>query len=129
MGNRSGKNNSNEPVLIDRVKQAQDLRTYLCVKNIPCRYSKKELKDEISRTHKGLFSSIEIIADKKEPKKMTNMGYFFIEFKHPLFVVDFYADYQGKTWELHNSEKKVGIYYGRNPKREHPKCHKLDAYQ
>ena len=59
---------------------------------------------------------------------MTNMGYFFIDFKHPLFVVDFYEEYQGKTWQLHNSDKKVGIYYGRSPKKECLNGHKLDAY-
>lgn len=58
---------------------------------------------------------------------MTNMGYFFIDFKNPLFVVDFYNEYQGKTWELHNSDKKVGVYYGRNPKKECPPINKLDA--
>ena len=58
---------------------------------------------------------------------MTNMGYFFIDFKNPLFVVDFYNEYQGKTWELHNSDKKVGVYYGRNPKKECPPINKLDT--
>ena len=38
--------------------------------------------------------------------------------KHPLFVVDFYEEYQGKTWELHHSEKKVQILYGHAPKKE-----------
>ena len=114
----SKRNQYNEPVRIELVKQGKDLRTYLCVKNIPCRYTKKELKDEINISHKGRFSALDIIADKKEPKKQTNMGYFFIDFKHPLFVVDFYEEYQGKTWELHNSDKKVCIFYGRNPKKE-----------
>ena len=97
------------------------------MKNIPCRYTKKELKDEINRNHKGRYSALDIIEDKKEPKKMTNMGYFFIDFKNPLFVVDFYNEYQGKTWELHNSDKKVGVYYGRNPKKECPPINKLDV--
>lgn len=109
------------------MKQGENLRTYLCVKNIPCRYTKKELKDEINIAHKGRYSALDIIADKKEPKKMTNMGYFFIDFKHPLFVVDFFEEYQGKTWELHNSDKKVCIFYGRNPKKECHNAHKLDA--
>ena len=87
-----------EPVRVDLVKQGKDLRTYLCVKNIPCRYNKKELKEEINRTHKNRYSNLDIITDKKEPKKNTNMGYFFIDFKHPLFVVDFYEEYQDKNW-------------------------------
>ena len=87
-----------EPVRVALVKQGKDLRTYLCVKNIPCRYNKKELKEEINRTHKNRYSNLDIITDKKEPKKNTNMGYFFIDFKHPLFVVDFYEEYQDKNW-------------------------------
>ena len=94
------------------------------MKNIPCRYTKKELKDEINRNHKGRYSALDIIEDKKEPKKMTNMGYFFIDFKNPLFVVDFYEEYQDKNWQLYSSEKKVGIYYGRNPKKENQNNHK-----
>lgn len=74
-----------------------------------------------------MFWNIDIISDKKEPKKMTNMGYFFIDFKHPLFVVDFYEEYQGKPWKLHNSDKKIGIYYGSKPKKECNKDHKLDS--
>ena len=112
---------------MELVKQGKDTRTYLCVKNIPCRYNKKELKEEINRTHKNRYSNLDIITDKKEPKKNTNMGYFFIDFKHPLFVVDFYEEYQDKNWQLYNSDKKVGIYYGRNPKKE-SQSHKLDAY-
>ena len=106
-----------------------DLRTYLCVKNIPFRYNKKELKEEINRTHKNRYSNLDIITDKKEPKKMTNVGYFFIDFKHPLFVVDFYEEYQDKNWQLNNSDKKVSIYYGRNSKKkESHNNHKLDGY-
>ena len=80
---------------MELVKQAKDLRTYLCVKNIPCRYSKKELKNEIDKTHKNKYGVLEIIPDKKDTKKtkMTNQGYFFIDMKHPLFVVDFYDQY------------------------------------
>mmetsp|Transcript_18720 Transcript_18720/g.25301 ORF Transcript_18720/g.25301 Transcript_18720/m.25301 type:complete len:130 (+) Transcript_18720:2180-2569(+) len=85
--------NNDEPVRIEFVKQAKDLRTYLCVKNIPCCYSKKQLKEEINRGHKGRYWTIEPIPDKKEPEKTTNKGYFFIGFKHPLFVVDFYEQY------------------------------------
>ena len=58
---------------------------------------------------------------------MTNMGYFFIDFKHPLFVVDFFEEYQGRMWESHNSDKKVMIFYGRSPKKECHNGHKLDA--
>lgn len=125
---KSNRMNYSEPVRIEQVKQALDLRTYLCVKNIPCRYSKNQLKEEINKNHKNRYSTIDIIFDKKEPKKMTNMGYFFIDFKHPLFVVDFYEEYQGRTWEKANQDKKVIIYYGHHPKKE---CHsnpKLDSY-
>lgn len=125
---KSVRNNNSEPVDIERVKQGQDSRTYLCVKNIPCRYSKQELKNEINKSHKNRYTALDIIKDNKEPKKMTNMGYFFIDFKHPLFVVDFYEEYQGKTWELHNSDKKVGIYYGHTPKKDGLDSRKLDSY-
>ena len=48
------------------------------------------LREEINLNHKNRFTTLDIIADKKEPKKKANMGYLFIDFKHPLFVVDFF---------------------------------------
>lgn len=120
--------NNDEPVKIELVKQAKDLRTYLCVKNIPCSYSKKQLKEEINKQHKGRYYTIDPIPDKKEPEKTTNKGYFFIGFKHPLFVVDFYEQYQGKVLEPSVCKNKVGIYYGHNPRSKdcHHPSHKPD---
>ena len=93
MANMTNGKSYSEPVKVEKVKQGEDLRTYLCVKNIPCRYSKKQLKEEINKTQQNRYATIDIIPDKKEPKKNNNMGYFFIDFKHPLFVVDFYEEY------------------------------------
>ena len=94
------KRSNDEPVKIELVMQAKDLRTYLHVKNIPCSYSKNQLKEEINRCHKHRYWRIEPIPDKKHDSdksstKQGNKGYFFIDFKHPLFVVDFYKQYQG----------------------------------
>ena len=106
-----GARGNDDPIRIEAVKQAKDLRTYLHVKNIPCCYSKKQLKEEINRCHKGRYWTIEPIQDKKqtivqegakkneEQKTASNKGYFFIGFKHPLFVVDFYEQYQGQMLE------------------------------
>ena len=123
---RGARMSNDEPVKIEFVKQAKDLRTYLCVKNIPCSYSKKQLKEEINRQHKGRYWTIEPIPDKKEPEKTTNKGYFFIGFKHPLFVVDFYEQYQGKILEPSLCKNKVGIYYGHNPRKDCHGNHKPD---
>ena len=92
---RAHNRGNDEPVMIDLVKEGKDLRTYLHVKNIPCCYSKKQLKEEVNRCHKGRYWTIEPIPDKKHDseKTTTNKGYFFIGFKHPLFVVDFYEQY------------------------------------
>ncbi len=67
--------------------QAIDTRTYLCVKNIPCRYSKKELKDEINKTHRNMFWNVDVISDKKEPnKKVPVIGYVLPKYENTPYL-------------------------------------------
>jgi hypothetical protein len=75
---------------VEKIKTSQDLRTYLCIKNLPCRYSKEEFKSEVDRNHFNRYTTVNYIPDKKDlSKKSVNRSYIFIHFKHPLFVLDF----------------------------------------
>eukprot|EP00831_Metopus_contortus_P017228 TRINITY_DN17263_c0_g2_i1.p1 TRINITY_DN17263_c0_g2~~TRINITY_DN17263_c0_g2_i1.p1 ORF type:complete len:193 (-),score=45.92 TRINITY_DN17263_c0_g2_i1:35-613(-) len=42
-----------------------------------------------------------------------NMGYAFINFVNPLYILPFYEEYSGKRWEKFNSEKICQLTYGR----------------
>ena len=46
-------------------------------------------------------------------KNKCNMGYAFLNFVHPIFVVDFYLQFNSKKWEFFNSDKICKISYGR----------------
>ena len=106
---------------IERVKRGEDLRTYLCVKNLPIKYTRKELEDEINLTHANKYLRIDLTKAKDDNNK--NPGYFFIEFKHPLLVIDFYYEYQGRTWAKYKSKKAPLICYG-NKDSHSKKSHK-----
>ena len=108
---------------IEKVKRGEDLRTYLCVKNIPIKYTRKELEDEINQTFLGKYHRIDLTKAKDDAQK--NPGYFFIELKHPVFVIDFYYEYSGRTWAKYKSKKAPVICYGN--KDSHSK--KSNKYQ
>jgi hypothetical protein len=42
-----------------------------------------------------------------------NVGYAFVNFVHPLFILDFYHEFQNRKWSKFNSNKKCDIKYGR----------------
>ena len=73
------------------------------MKNLPIKYNKKELEEEINKSHKNRYVRIDLTKAKDDPTK--NPGYFFIDFKHPLYVVDFYDKYEGRNWEKYKSKK------------------------
>jgi hypothetical protein len=41
------------------------------------------------------------------------MGYAFINFLHTKFIEDFYYKFDGKRWEMFNSEKICSLTYAR----------------
>jgi len=43
---------------------------------------------------------------------MCNIGYAFINFIDPIFIVPFYEDLNNQSWETFNSEKICQITYG-----------------
>ena len=66
-GNGSQIDSQNEdPCDIEKVKRGEDLRTYLCVKNLPIKYNKKELEEEINKTHKNKYTRIDLTRAKDD---------------------------------------------------------------
>lgn len=80
--------------------------------NVPNKYTKQQLEAEIDESHKGSYNKIELTRPKdNKPNNPNNPGFFFIDFKHPLYVVDFYHTYQDRKWSLYKSAKKAEINY------------------
>jgi protein phosphatase 1 regulatory subunit 42 len=68
------------------------------------------LLEKIDQNHGGKYDFFYLPIDLKNN---CNVGYAFINFVNPLFIVPFYEDLNGKSWERFNSEKICEITYGR----------------
>ena len=86
-----------------------DQRTTLMIKNIPNKYDMKMLTNEIEQNHKGRFDFFYLPIDYGNH---CNVGYAFINFLHPIFIIDFYYEYNGYKWKNYKSEKICEIKYG-----------------
>lgn len=73
----------------------KDQRTTLMIKNIPNKYDMKMLTNEIEQNHKGKFDFFYLPIDYGNH---CNVGYAFINFLHPIFIIDFYYEYNGHKW-------------------------------
>lgn len=80
------------------------------IKNIPNKYTQKMLLAKINETHKGLYDFFYLPIDFKN---QCNVGYAFINFIHPICILELYRELNGKKWQRFNSEKKCQITYAR----------------
>ncbi len=92
--------------IIDR----RDTRTTLMIKNIPNKYSMKQLLYEVNQNNKDRFNFLYVPID---VQNNCNVGYAFINFLNSAYILDFYEEYNDKGWDSYNSEKVCQIKYGR----------------
>jgi len=86
------------------------------VKNVPNTYTQDKFEEEFKETHGGMYDAasvsqtgIQLITDKKQLKCK---GYGFINFTHPLYLVDFYQEYNNKTWKCDlKSGRRIELAY------------------
>lgn len=94
----------------DRVKNGDDKRTTLMIKNIPNKYTQKMLLQTIDIKFKGSYDFLYLPIDFKN---RCNVGYAFINFISPITIVSFSGEFNGKKWEKFNSEKVCDLTYAR----------------
>ena len=99
------------PIDYDRMISGEETRTYLMVCNIPCRYSKDDIKQDFEMNHKGRFNDLYVPTDNRQPEK-TNKAYCFINFRHVLFLYDFIQDKKNYHWPKYESGKMVDFKFG-----------------
>ena len=80
------------------------------IKNIPNKYTQKMLLEKIDRLHANRWDFFYLPIDLKNN---CNVGYAFINFVDPIFILSFLEDMNHKSWERFNSEKICEITYGR----------------
>lgn len=95
---------------LSKVLSGEDGRTTIMIKNIPNKYTQKMLLEKIDKLHAHRYDFFYLPIDLKNN---CNVGYAFINFVEPIFILPFYEDLNAKSWERFNSEKICEITYGR----------------
>ena len=80
------------------------------IKNIPNKYTQTMLLENIDRYHYLQYDFFYLPIDFKNK---CNVGYAFINFITPLYIVQFYINFDSKKWECFNSDKICKIAFGR----------------
>ena len=88
----------------------RDTRTTVMIKNIPNRVTYKEMKEILDRYVFGKFNFFYLRFDFEN---QCNVGYAFINFAKPIYVIEFYKKFQGYVWDrkLFKTAKIVDLAY------------------
>ncbi|KAL1555721.1 protein MEI2-like 5 [Salvia divinorum] len=95
---------------LEKIRNGEDTRTTMMIKNIPNKYTSKMLLLAIDETHKGAYDFLYLPIDFKNK---CNVGYAFINMVSPHHIISFVEAFDGKTWEKFNSEKITSLAYAR----------------
>jgi RNA recognition motif 2 len=68
------------------------------------------LLDEVDVNHKGTYDFFYLPIDFKN---RCNVGYCFINFLDPRYIVGFVEEFNGQRWKNFNSEKVCGVTFAR----------------
>jgi len=74
-------------VNLDRILRGEDSRTTVMIRHIPNKYTEDMLLSRINRNHHGRFDFFYLPLDLNNG---CNIGYAFINFVDPVFIVPFY---------------------------------------
>ncbi|MCQ2821261.1 MAG: hypothetical protein MJ252_28715 [archaeon] len=92
----------------ENILRGLDQRTTLMLRNIPNKYTIKEIVDEIGSEFWGKYDCLSLPMD-HETK--LNLGYAFINFTSPLHILSFYSKLNSHKWKMYRSEKILDISY------------------
>ena len=79
--------------------------------NIPCRYSREDIKLDFEMNHKGRWNDLNVPMDHRQLEK-TNKAYCFINFRHVLYLYDFIQDKKNYHWPKYESGKMIDFKFG-----------------
>jgi hypothetical protein len=89
-------------IILTNVIQGIDTRTTVMIKNLPNKFDQKMLLSIVKENHKFRYDFFYLPIDFHNN---CNVGYAFINFAHPLFVLPFYNEFNGQKWVHYRSEK------------------------
>lgn len=82
------------------------------IRNIPNKYTQQRLLDALDNEG-GQRDRYDFLYLPMDQKNNCNVGYAFINFVSPLFIVDFYQRFNGQKWNQYNSNKICKLCYAR----------------
>ena len=93
-----------------RINSGLDCRTTIMIKNIPNKYTQQMLLEAINKDFAGSYNFLYLPIDFQNK---CNVGYAFINFKTPKWIVSFSDRFCGKKWGRFNSKKVCALAYAR----------------
>ena len=94
---------------IDAIRAGTEKRTTVMVRNIPNRYVRETLLEDIS-AFRGRFDFFYLPMDLSAH---SNVGYAFINFVSGEDLIDFYDTFHAQKWPRHKSKKICAVTFGR----------------
>ena len=126
---KENKDNSKYSIKIEDIINGKDKRTSVRIMNIPIKYTVDDLIKKIDLTmgfnDETIFRNYDLFylpMSKNSPK---NLGYAFINFIHPLCIIDFYNKIKGLKWK--NEHKECQISYAKFQGKEELIEHLLET--
>ena len=126
---KENKDNSKYSIKIEDIINGKDKRTSVRIMNIPIKYTVDDLIKKIDLTmgfnDETIFRNYDLFylpMSKNSPK---NLGYAFINFIHPLCIIDFYNKLKGLKWK--NEHKECQISYAKFQGKEELSEHLLET--
>lgn len=101
---------SKNTIYLDRIIAGLDKRTTLMIRHIPNKYTLKSITDEINHRFKYKYNVFYLPIDYTNS---CNLGFAFINFLNPLYIVDFYEQFRGRKWQKFLSEKRCELAYAK----------------
>ena len=117
------KRDSLDPAMVihlENIVKGLDTRTTIMIRNIPNKYDANQLQAELNKNHKDRYDFFYLPIDYGN---RCNMGYAFINFTHPVFILELHEEIEGKGWNSYNSDKICQLCYGKWQGRAQLKNH------
>ena len=106
---RSTKTASEFTIDLDAVRSGEEKRRTIMVRNIPNRYTREVLLDDLQEFI-GMFDFFYLPMDLSAH---SNVGYAFINFAKADDLISFYLKFHKQKWRRHKSQKICEIAFGR----------------
>mmetsp|Transcript_70665 Transcript_70665/g.166602 ORF Transcript_70665/g.166602 Transcript_70665/m.166602 type:complete len:308 (+) Transcript_70665:93-1016(+) len=87
-----------------------DPRTTIMIKNIPNKYTQRNLLELIDQNNKGTYDFFYLPIDFKNK---CNLGYAFINFIQPEYIIPLFEEFANRRWGRFNSDKVCELSYAR----------------